>query len=92
MADSVNYQYFQMLLQAFENAHPEKDKNTAQVGQIRPQRIAARRQRELLGAFQELEWAEMDDVDTEGLVIPHVTSIEFGTPVIESQEPCWSED
>ena len=31
MADSVNYQYFQTLLQAFENAHPEKDKNTAQV-------------------------------------------------------------
>ena len=31
MAGSVNYQYFQTLLQAFENAHPEKDKNTAQV-------------------------------------------------------------
>ena len=26
------------------------------------------------------------------LVIPDVTSIESGTPVIESQEPCWSED
>ena len=49
---------------------------------------------ELLCAFQfqELEWAEMDDVDTEGPVIPDVTSIESGTPVIESQEPCWSED
>ena len=31
MADSVNYQYFQTLLQAFENTYPEKDKNTAQV-------------------------------------------------------------
>ena len=81
------------MLQALENAHPEKDKNTTQVGQIRPQQIAARRQRELLCAFQfqDLEWAEMDDVDTEGLVVPDVTSIESGTPAIESQEPCWSE-
>ena len=31
-------------------------------------------------------WTEMDDVDTEGLVIPDVTSIESGTPVVESQE------
>ena len=31
MADSVKYQHFQTLLQAFENAHTEKDKNTAQV-------------------------------------------------------------
>ena len=31
MADSVNHQYFQTLLQAFENAHPENDENTAQV-------------------------------------------------------------
>ena len=72
----------------------ENDPPPPQEPRRRPQRIAARRQRELLCAFQfqELEWAEMDDVDTEGLVIPDVTSIESGAPVTESQEPCWSED
>ena len=72
----------------------ENDPPPPQEPRRRPQRIAARRQRELLCAFQfqELEWAEMDDVDTEGLVIPDVTSVESGTPVIESQEPYWSED
>ena len=56
----------------------------------RPHRIAARSQREYLFAFQfqELEWMEYNDVGTEGLIIPEVSSIEPGTPVIESQESC----
>lgn len=58
----------------------------------RTQRITARRQRELLYVFefQELEWAELDEVDTEGLAIPDVSSVESRTPVIEDPEPCWS--
>ena len=34
---------------------------------LRPQRVVARRQKELLCTFQfqELEWMELDDVDTE---------------------------
>ena len=61
---------------------------------LRPQRFAARRQKELLCAFhfQELEWMEPDDVDTEGLVIPQVLSIKSGTPIIENSEPIWSEE
>ena len=60
----------------------------------RPQRIAARCQRDYLCVFQfqELEWVEYDGVDTEGLIILEVSSIEPGTPVIESQELCWSEE
>ena len=47
----------------------ENDPPPPQQPRRRPQRIAARRQRESLCAFQfqELEWADMDDVDTEGL-------------------------
>ena len=33
-----------------------------------------------------------DDVDTEGFIIPEVSSIEPGTPVIEHQESCWTEE
>ena len=60
----------------------------------RPQRIAAGRQREYLCAFQfqELEWVVYDDVDTEGFIILEVSSIEPGTPVIEHQESCWTEE
>ena len=53
-------------------------------------RIAARRQREYLCAFQfqGLEWVVYDNVYTEGLIIPGVSSIEPGTTVIEGQESC----
>ena len=66
---------------------------TVQPPRLRPQRVAARRQKELLCAFQfqELEWMELDDVDTEGLVIPPVSSIKSGTPIIENSEAIWSE-
>ena len=42
---------------------------------VRPQRVAARRQQELLCvmAFQELEWHEIDDVEFEGNVEEIVT-------------------
>ena len=41
---------------------------------LRPQCVAARQQKELLCAFQfqELEWIELNDVDTEGLAVPKV--------------------
>ena len=50
-------------------------------------------QEELLCAFQfqEFEWMELDDVDTEGLVILPVSSIRSGTPVIENSEAIQSE-
>ena len=48
---------------------------------VRPLRVAARRQRELLCvmAFQEMEWTSMD---------------EFGTPVFDTDEvvPMWSDE
>ena len=58
---------------------------------LRPQRVAARRQKELLCAFQfqELQWMELDDVDTEGLVLLPVSSIKSG---IENSEAFWSEE
>ena len=67
---------------------------TVQPPRLRPQCVAARRQKELLCAFQfqELEWMELDDVDTEGLVIPPVSSIKSGTPIIENSEAIWSEE
>ena len=57
-------------------------------------RIVTQHQREYLCPFQfqELERVEYDDVDTEGLIIPEVLSTELGTPVIKSQESCWSEE
>ena len=35
---------------------------------------------------------EYDHVDTEGLIVLEVWSIKPGTPVIESQESCLSEE
>ena len=57
---------------------------------LRPAR--SQQQKELLCSFQfqELEWMELDDVDTEGLVIPPVSSIKSGTPIIENSEAIWS--
>ena len=34
---------------------------------------------------------ELDDVDTEGLVIHPVSSIKSGTTIIENSEAIWSE-
>ena len=67
---------------------------TVQTPRLRPQRVATRRQKELLCTFQfqEFEWMELDDVDTEGLVIPPVSSIKSGTPITETSEAIWSEE
>lgn len=35
---------------------------------------------------------EYDEVDTEALLIPEVSTIEPGIPVIESQESSWSKN
>ena len=32
----------------------------------------------------ELEWMELDDIDTEDLVIPRVSSIKSGTPIMKT--------
>ena len=74
---------------------PRKQRaETVQPPRLWPQRVAARRKKELLCAFQfqELEWMELDDVDTEGLVIPPVSSIKSGIPIIENSEAIWSEE
>ena len=67
---------------------------TVQPPRLGPQRVAAWRQKELLCPFQfqELESMELDDVDTEGLVILPVLSIKSGTPTIENSEAIWSEE
>ncbi|CAB3979548.1 Hypothetical predicted protein [Paramuricea clavata] len=69
------------------------------VERIRPQRIAARRQRELMcvlveeeSAMEELEWHEEQYVDTTGLNISQLENyVENGTPVytLEDRAPAW---
>ena len=66
---------------------------------VRPMRIAARRQRELLCvmALQEMEWVSMDDVDIEDFDIENVVDAENeigGTPIIDTDRitPIWSDD
>ena len=62
---------------------------------VRPQRVAARRQKELLCAmaFQELEWHAIDDVDFDDNQVD-ISEIapKSGTPVIEDIQPIWSSD
>ena len=54
---------------------------------VRPLRVAARRQRELLCvmAFQKMEWASLDETDVEDFDLSNITDDEneneFGTPV-----------
>ena len=67
---------------------------------VRPLRVAACRQRELLYgmAFQEMEWASMDEVDAEGFDLSNITDDEneneFGTPVFDTDEvvPVWFDE
>ena len=61
----------------------------------RPQRVATRRQKELLStmALQEFEWHDVDDVDFDDaeadiLEIVH----ESGTPFLDGIEPVWTSD
>ena len=42
--------------------------------------------------YQELEWMELHDVDTERLVIPPISSIKSDTPIIENSDAIWSEE
>ena len=62
---------------------------------VRPQRVAARRQKELLCAmaFRELEWHAIDDVDFDDNQVD-ISEIapKSGTPVIENIQPIWSSD
>ena len=62
---------------------------------VRPQRVAARPQKELFRAmvFQQLEWyavddADFDDAEADILEIVH----ESGTPVLDGIEPVWTSD
>ena len=67
---------------------------------VRPLRVAARRQRELLCvmAFQEIEWASMNEVDAEDFDLSNITDYEneneFSTPVFDTDEvvPIWSDE
>ena len=59
---------------------------------VRPLRVAARRQRELLCVmgFQEIEGASMDEVDAKDFDLSNITDDEneneFGTPVFDTDE------
>ena len=69
--------------------------NIEQPRKVRPQRAAARRQKELLCAmtFQELEWHAIEDVDfevDETEILEDV--VQSGTPVIDKLEPIWTSD
>ena len=62
---------------------------------VRPQRVAARPQKELFRAmvFQQLEWyavhdVDFDDAEADILEIVH----ESGTPVLDGIEPVWTSD
>ena len=67
---------------------------------VRPLRVVARRQEELLCvmAFQEMEWASMDEVDAEDFDLTNITDDEneneFGTPVFDTDEvvPIWTDE
>ena len=49
-------------------------------------------------AFQEMDWASMDDVDAEDFDLSNITDVEneneFGTPVFDTDElvPIWSDE
>ena len=73
----------------------------APVARIRPQRVAARQQRELMCLItrmdnEEFEWLDEDDVDTEGIEISEIAqlTVQPGTPLLppNSREPAWQED
>ena len=66
---------------------------------MRPLRVDARRQRELLCvmAFQEMQWASVDEIDAEDFDLSNVADDknenEFGTPVFDTDKivPIWSD-
>ena len=66
---------------------------------VRPQRLAAKRQRELMCVLrymetEELEWHDENEVDTSGLQIPPECAVKSGSPIIplEARQPPWQED
>ena len=76
-----------------------KSQGVEQPIRVRPTRIAARRQHELLCvmAMQEMEWHALEDVDTDGIDDQSFQSVsevhgEIGTPVLEDAVPVWLMD
>ena len=67
---------------------------------VRPLRVDACRQRELLCvmAFQEMQWASVDEIDVEDFDLSNVADDEnenvFGTPVFDTDRivPIWSDE
>ena len=62
-------------------------------GLVRPQRLAAKRQRELVCVLrymetEELEWHDEDEVDASGLEMPQERVVKSGTPVIPGGSRC----
>ena len=59
---------------------------------VRPQRVAARRQQELLCvmAFQELEWHALDDVILRVMLKASMSLLQkVGTPILTNKNPIW---
>ena len=60
---------------------------------VRPQRVAAHRQKELFCAmaFQKLEWHAVDDLDFDHVEADILEIVhESGTPVLDGIEPVWT--
>lgn len=69
------------------------------VPRVRPQRLAAKRQRELMCVLtaldnEEYEWHDEDDVDYSGLVMPPQRVGGTGTPLLPvgSRQPVWQDN
>ena len=65
---------------------------------IRPQRLAAKRQREFMCLVKymenhEYEWHDVDDLDISGLDHPKEITIKDGTPIlnVDDREPVWKD-
>ena len=74
-----------------KNNHDEIEKP-----RVRPTRVAARRQRELLCVmeFQEMEWAAMDEVEFDDLDNVANFETDLGTPIINTDDisPIWIDE
>ena len=78
----------------WESCSSKQGIDAAPVRSIRPARLKARRSLEILCLMEsdELDWYEIDDIDTSGLELPPERHIQHGTPVLGDHESIWSID
>ena len=71
------------------------DEQNCGTRKVRPQRVVARRRKELLCvmAFEELEWHAVDDIDFDDAEADILEVVhKSGTPVLDGIEPVWTSD